>query len=341
MDIKGLKKIITAALTGAIIFSQALPAAAYENLYNTEPAGISADSYYEGYSKIIDEYKGAYEEILKGNKNIYGQYPQVNYMFIMYNNGKALYALKDLDSDGTPELFIGEKTEGSRSYTLFGMFAFKNGSVINMHTDIGERNRLFVLDTNELYMSGSSGAAYSSFEICSYNNGEFTVKDYYDWADDVTTYNGSSITKEEWQTARENTESRIADLDWKSADSFADEKPSEHITVLFNGTELSFGVEPYIENGVTMVPMRAIFEALGAEVSYDFETKTITAVKGERNVVLTAGSLTAYINGESTALQCAPVIISGSAMVPLRFVSESLDASVEWNGSTRTVYITS
>lgn len=111
--------------------------------------------------------------------------------------------------------------------------------------------------------------------------------------------------------------------------------------VFLDGNQLQFDVSPVIENDRTLVPMRAIFEALGAEISWDEITKTVTAVKGDVKISLTVGSKTAYKNGEPFVLDVPAKIIGGRTMVPLRFISESLGAGVYWEGSTQTVRITS
>ena len=120
----------------------------------------------------------------------------------------------------------------------------------------------------------------------------------------------------------------------------AEEKASDEIPVYLNGEKMTFDSEPYIEKGTTRVPMRAIFEGLGAVVDFDGETKTVTATKGDSVIKLTIGSVTASINGVDKELIVAPEIKNDRTMVPLRFVSESLGAKVDWNGETRTITIT-
>lgn len=93
------------------------------------------------------------------------------------------------------------------------------------------------------------------------------------------------------------------------------------------------------ERGITLVPLRGIFEALGANVTWDSGTKTVTATKDGTTVKLQLGRKTAHINDQLVALQVPGKIISGNTMVPLRFVSEALGASVNWDGSTQTVII--
>ncbi|HIE13178.1 MAG TPA: hypothetical protein EYP63_07125 [Desulfotomaculum sp.] len=111
--------------------------------------------------------------------------------------------------------------------------------------------------------------------------------------------------------------------------------------VFLDGGQLSFDVPPTIEGGRTLVPLRGIFEALGAEVSWDGSTRTVTAVKNGTTVILTIGAKTPYRDGTPIELDVPAKIVSGRTLVPLRFVSESLGAGVEWIGETRTVVITS
>lgn len=111
------------------------------------------------------------------------------------------------------------------------------------------------------------------------------------------------------------------------------------IKVTVDGEELTFDQNPVIINDRTMVPMRAIFEKLGASVSWDGETKTVTAEGNGRKIVLPVGSTVAAVNGEAVFLDSPAVIIEGRTLVPVRFVSEAMGAEVTWDASARTVCI--
>lgn len=111
--------------------------------------------------------------------------------------------------------------------------------------------------------------------------------------------------------------------------------------VFLNGSQLQFDVSPVIDDGRTLVPMRTIFEALGAEITWNQVTRTVTAVKGNTKITITVGSKIAYKNGEPFVLDVPAKIISGRTMVPLRFISESLGADVSWDGATQSVRINS
>jgi len=111
------------------------------------------------------------------------------------------------------------------------------------------------------------------------------------------------------------------------------------IRVTINGAPLTLDVAPTIQNGRTLVPMRAIFEALGASVHWDEATGTIRAYRREDAIVLELGNRTAWVNGPSRQLGVAPVAVGGRTMVPLRFVAEALGAEVAWVDATRTITV--
>lgn len=110
--------------------------------------------------------------------------------------------------------------------------------------------------------------------------------------------------------------------------------------VIVDGRTLSFGVVPRVERGATLVPMRGVFEALGASVDWAEDTQTVTAVQGQTRIALRIGSHTAYRNGREIRLTAPARVVNGATLVPLRFVGESLGADVQWDASSRTVIIT-
>ena len=113
------------------------------------------------------------------------------------------------------------------------------------------------------------------------------------------------------------------------------------IRVEVNGNPLTLSASPRLIAGTTMVPLRGIFESLGAEVNWNNASQTITATKGVTDIRLGIGDRRATVNGRDVQLEAPARIINGSTMVPLRFVSEALGAYVNWDGRTQTVSITS
>lgn len=110
--------------------------------------------------------------------------------------------------------------------------------------------------------------------------------------------------------------------------------------VKIDSRQMSFDVPPVIQNGRTLVPLRAIFEELGAQVDWDEQSQTVTGRKRDTVLQLTIGSSTALVNGEQFILEAPPVIINSRTLVPIRFVSEALGADVDWNKNLQLVTIT-
>ncbi|MDA8228813.1 MAG: copper amine oxidase N-terminal domain-containing protein [Desulfitobacterium hafniense] len=115
-------------------------------------------------------------------------------------------------------------------------------------------------------------------------------------------------------------------------------KATDVIKVLLNGQELAFDVPPLSENDRILVPIRSIFEALGADVQWNSEAKMVTAVKNSIKIKLVIDGI-AYKNGEQVALDVPAKIIKDRTMVPLRFISEAIGCQVIWEESTHTVKI--
>ena len=115
---------------------------------------------------------------------------------------------------------------------------------------------------------------------------------------------------------------------------------TKSVTVTVDNEALEFDVEPVIENDRVLVPMRRIFETLGADVDWDDETKTALASKGETQVKLQIGNSEMQTNGETVLLDAAPILLNDRTLVPIRAVSESLNANVVWDEENRQVVIT-
>jgi len=114
---------------------------------------------------------------------------------------------------------------------------------------------------------------------------------------------------------------------------------SSEVQVRIDREIINLNPGPFIQDGFTFVPMRGIFEALGAELIWVSETRQVIATRDENTIVLTIDSYAADRNGNTIHLMAAPQNVGGHTFVPLRFIAESLDADVGWDGITRTVNI--
>lgn len=116
---------------------------------------------------------------------------------------------------------------------------------------------------------------------------------------------------------------------------------AQDIRTELNGRPLQFDQPAMMSQGRVLVPLRGIFEALGADVVYDPARRSVKATKDNQVVELTLGSRQALINGQSNYLDVPANSVNGRVLVPLRFVSEALGADVRWMAGTRTVALTS
>lgn len=116
---------------------------------------------------------------------------------------------------------------------------------------------------------------------------------------------------------------------------------AQTIQVTVNGTPIEFSGTPPTEiKGAVLVPLRGVFQALGASVDYNAATRVINAQKGATTVLLPLGSLQATVNGQPQDLSQPAQAVGGTTLVPLRFVAQALGAYVDWHAATSTVEIT-
>lgn len=116
---------------------------------------------------------------------------------------------------------------------------------------------------------------------------------------------------------------------------------SKEITVYLDAVKIAFDVKPQIINGRTMVPIRAIFEKMGASVDWDANTRTAICKKGNKVVTMTVDSRDMYIDGQVTKMDVSPVVIGGRTLAPARYVAEAFDANVQWSAKNQMVVICS
>lgn len=110
------------------------------------------------------------------------------------------------------------------------------------------------------------------------------------------------------------------------------------IRVLVDGKQLTFDQQPYIEAGRVMLPMRIIFQELGATVNY--ADRKIEARRGDIVIKLALDSTQMQVGNKTQTIDVPAVSVNGRTMLPLRAVAEALQCNVQWDNSTKTVTIT-
>ena len=117
------------------------------------------------------------------------------------------------------------------------------------------------------------------------------------------------------------------------------EPDKNEIKVTLYGKKLSFDQPPVIENGRTLVPLRAIFEALNAEVAWDGETQTVRAIRYGTYIELQIGSNEMKVNNEIKILDVPAKTINDRTMVPARAIAEAFGCNVSWDAENNAVII--
>ena len=115
-------------------------------------------------------------------------------------------------------------------------------------------------------------------------------------------------------------------------------------SIIYDGQELDFDVAPVNDDGTVIVPMRAIFEALGASVKWDQETQTVSAKKNSKVYTMTLGSNDISVSKDDEVINTvtaekAMQIVEDRTMIPLRALAELFGLEVSWDGDTSTVTI--
>ncbi|MDP4134245.1 MAG: N-acetylmuramoyl-L-alanine amidase family protein [Bacillota bacterium] len=113
------------------------------------------------------------------------------------------------------------------------------------------------------------------------------------------------------------------------------------VTLVVDSKAVSCTPSPAIVDDRVLIPARAVFEEMGAKVSWNESSKQVKVIYNNTEIKMNVGTKEAYVNGKTVKLDVPPSIISSRTMIPLRFVGESIGADVNWNASTYTVNIVS
>ena len=114
----------------------------------------------------------------------------------------------------------------------------------------------------------------------------------------------------------------------------------EAVYVKLNNTILGFETPPVIEDGRTLIPLRFLFETMGADVGWYNEHQMAVVQQNDRTVEITINNPIASVNGATATMDVPARLIESKTMVPLRFLSENLGYTVEWDDEANMVIIT-
>ncbi|MCX6097436.1 MAG: stalk domain-containing protein [Caldiserica bacterium] len=115
-------------------------------------------------------------------------------------------------------------------------------------------------------------------------------------------------------------------------------------TMHVNGRPVVLEAAPIILNSRTLLPIRAVLEAVGGTIAWEASTRKVTIVRQDKTLELWIGRNVAQLNGQSVTIdsdaKVVPIIMSGRTLLPLRFVAEALALDVQWNATTKAITIT-
>lgn len=117
---------------------------------------------------------------------------------------------------------------------------------------------------------------------------------------------------------------------------FADDS----VTVYVDNEKVDFDVNPFIEGGRTLVPLRGVFEKLGARVDWNKQIQEVVIKDDNNEIQMLLNKNKVMVNGEIKDIDVSTMMINSRTFAPLRFISEKLGHDVRWDGSTNSVYIT-
>jgi len=115
---------------------------------------------------------------------------------------------------------------------------------------------------------------------------------------------------------------------------------AQNIGVTVDGRRVDFdGTQPKMVNNSVLVPLRGVFEEMGATVRWNQARQQVTAIRDNKKIQLIIGEHFANIDGRSVRLNTPARVENGSTLVPLRFLSEALGAQVRWNPNDMMVLV--
>lgn len=222
---------------------------------------------------------------------------------------------------------------------------YVNGEQASEPVSVGIRSKSLLRFNIDGWTGGSGNEIYlDNLTVTGLNTSidEFLAQSFEPGASGTVSTTPSDDTNNTDDDQQDNTTPTEAPATQEPAEEFKPEKdPNGNINVYIDGEKVEFDVPPMMMNERTMVPMRMIFEEIGATIDWNQDTQTVIGRKGDNMVKIVIGSDTASINGDIVALDQPAVIVDERTLVPIRVVSEGLGLNVEWDQDTLSVIMTS
>jgi len=224
-------------------------------------------------------------------------------------------------------------TDGSSPETSSTRIAYTEPFAVNQSETIQAVNYSSAgwssVTSATLYVSGSSTnqSADNSAQIAQLNQEILAAVSSNNWS------NAEAILKQIIQLQQSNWA-------FTQLGQIYQQQGNNGVSVFSNGSQLNFDVQPVIDNGHTLVPIRGIADALGiADNDVSYSNGTVTINDGSNQMVIPGNAQQVYLNGKSYAIDSSPRIVNGRMMVPLRAISQLFNKNVQWYPNGRIVSI--
>jgi hypothetical protein len=256
------------------------------------------------------------ESIVKAISNLLDKYiyiSEIAYGQLNSDNTGEYYILNlYIKYKETPTSIVfdfSDKVYNTATKVDFNVYAMYGNKKVNINDSV----LLYPYDKNKIDISGNS--------LTFKQAGSFNLQFEYQGLQEIAKINALNSSAFEYITNK---------------------KPSNPVNVKVYDQYIDFSSInqwPFIENGRTMVPLRAVFEVMNCNVRWE-QSKSAAVVEYEGTTILIpANSSTAYINGTASTLDVAAMLVNDRIMVPLRFISEAIDKTVIWDDTNKTVLI--
>lgn len=323
-----MRKLISAAVAAVILAASAAASASVI----PDHRGTSLEGFPIGTSKLSGRVR-QYGEIFKEAGDRFGIDPNILAAVCMQESGGVNYQYRDDGSEYPAWGIMQIEGTNNRAFAAFGEDQTGTAWVSEDRLDPSKAAQYAAYLLSEALYKYDCDYAKT---LQSYNFGEIVLDRIIDAAGD------------DWLSERENAVSYVSDWPYSS---YGDKEYVEHVLryysdeieyvgakVRLNGELVRFNNQyPIIEDGTTMIPVRAVSEMLDASVGWDPEELHVYIQSGEKLIDLYVGSSVGFINDEPYELPRAAEMVNNRVLIPLRFVAEALEAEAEWNGGTRTV----
>ena len=247
------------------------------------------------------------------------------------------YYIYDIDKDGTPELIINDQPLPSASG--IDVYTYKDNKAVFLGYMDGGRVNFYTYPGNGFAVSYTMDG-YGSMDLISVIDGSLEVTQTWE----VQKFNELALLPHEsdkltgFECSANNVTINYDYIKDAIVSQYRINNQCDDIKVLLNGSEIEFDQPPIIRDDRTLVPMRAIFEAMGCEVEWD--DGTINVRKGNKDIMtLWIDRAEMWLPDGNIILDVPPQIVNDRTLVPVRAISESMGADVEWDGNSRTVKI--